>query len=140
MARPTSFRLPEDLLSQLAEQGAADGTSVAALVMSILREGLRTRRFPGIVYRNGPTGRRAGLVGGPDVWEIIRTLNATPGEPESRVRALAEELGIPVQGVRLAVDFFAAFPGEIEERMAADATAASRLREVIDRRERLLSP
>ena len=37
-------------------------------------EALRTEEHPGITFRAGPTGRRAGLVGGPDVWEVIDTL------------------------------------------------------------------
>ncbi len=139
MGRPTSFRLPEDLLQRLGQEAASTGTSVAALVTSILTEGLKTRRFPGIVYRDGPTGRRAGVVGGPDVWEIIRALKSARGGPEPRIGALAEDLGLPIQRIRLAVDFFAAFPQEIEERIAADERAAGQLREVIDQRERLLS-
>jgi hypothetical protein len=27
---------------------------------------------PGIVCRDGPAGRRPGVVGGPDVWEVIQ--------------------------------------------------------------------
>jgi hypothetical protein len=59
MARPTSFRLPEGLLEQLEEAGHASGTSVTALVTTMLEEGLKTRRFPGIAYRDGASGRRA---------------------------------------------------------------------------------
>ena len=71
MARPTSFRLPEELLERLEQEAAASGTSTTSLVASLLSEGITTRRFAGVVYRNGPTGRRAALVGGPDVWERV---------------------------------------------------------------------
>jgi len=37
------------------------------------------------------------------------------------------------------VDFYVAFPEEIDERIAADERAASQLRELIERRERLMS-
>ena len=50
------------------------GASITQLVSSLLDEGLKTRRFPGVVYRSGPVGRRAALVGGPDVWEVVRDL------------------------------------------------------------------
>lgn len=139
MARPTSFRLPEDLLERLDDEAAKSGTSVTALVASLLAEGLKTRRFPGIVYRDGPSGRRAGVVGGPDVWELIRALQSGSGKAERRVRALADQIDQPVARVRQAVDFYAAFPVEIDERIAAEEQAATRLRELIDRRERLLS-
>ena len=139
MRRPTSFRLPEELLGRLDEEAATRGTSVTGLVATILDEGLKTGRFPGIVYRDGPTGRRAGLVGGPDVWEIVRALKQAPGQGEQRVRGLADEVGLPVQRIRLALDFYAAFPEEASARIAADARAAARMRDIIDQRERLLA-
>ena len=60
MARPTSFRLPEDLLEQLDQEADASGTSVTSLVASLLNEGINTRRFPGVIYRDGPTGHLGG--------------------------------------------------------------------------------
>lgn len=139
MAKPTSFRLPAELLDRLDDEAVSSNTSVTALVTSLLAEGLRTRQFPGIVYRDGPTGRRAGLVGGPDVWEVVRALKATPGKHEQRVRVMAEQLGLGVERIRLAVDFYAANPDEVERSIAADEQAAVEMREMISRRERLLS-
>ena len=37
-------------------------------------EGARRDEHPLITFRDGPTGRRAGLVGGPDVWEVVMWL------------------------------------------------------------------
>ena len=139
MPRPTSFRLPEDLLERIDNEAISAGSSATTLVASILDEGLKTRRFPGIVYRDGPTGRRAAVVGGPDVWEIIRALKQTPGKDERRVRTLAEELGLSATQIRLAIDFYGVNPAEVDDRIAADDLAAEQLRERIDRRERLLS-
>ena len=139
MPRPTSFRLPEELLERLDNEAISAGSSATTLVASILDEGLKTRRFPGIVYRDGPTGRRAAVVGGPDVWEIIRALRQTPGKDERRVRTLAEELGLSATQIRLAIDFYGVNPAEVDDRIAADDLAAEQLRERIDRRERLLS-
>ena len=39
---------------------------------------------PLITFRDGPTGRRAGLLGGPDVWEValwVDDLAATEADP-----------------------------------------------------------
>jgi hypothetical protein len=139
MARPMSFRLPEDLVDRLDAEAVAAGTSVTALVASVLDEGLKSRSFPGVVYRDGPTGRRAGLVGGPDVWEVVRAVREAAGKGEQRIRRVADERGLTPELVRLAVDFYAAFPAEIDARVAADAEAARRVRDLIDRRERLMS-
>jgi hypothetical protein len=139
MSRPTSFRLPDELLARLEEEASSKGTSVSSLVSSVLDEGLKTRRFPGIVYRDGPTGRRAGLLGGPDVWEVVRVLKAASGGAEARVRTVSEERGLPVAQVRLAIDFYGEHAEEVDARIAQDKQAAERVRRVVERRERLLS-
>ena len=139
MARPTSFRLPEELLERLDNEAISAGSSATTLVTTILDEGLKTRRFPGIVYRDGPTGRRAAVVGGPDVWEIIRALKETPGKDERRVRNLADELALSTAQIRLAIDFYGVNPAEVDDRIAADDLAAEQLSERINRREHLLS-
>ena len=139
MTRPTSFRLPDDLLARVDAEAIATGTSVTSLVSSLLDEGLKSRRFPGVVYRNGPAGRRAGLARGPDVWEVIRAVRSAPGRGERRLHVVAESSGVALDEVRLAVEFYAAFPDEIDARIAADEQAQLELRQAIDRRERLLS-
>lgn len=139
MSSPTSFRLPPELLVRLDEEAGAAGSTVTALVSSLLDEGLKTRRFPGVVYRPGPAGRRAGLVGGPDVWEIVRAVRQASGEGEERIREVVEERGISAPQVRLAVDFYLAFPAEIDDRIAADDRAAVQVREVVEKRHRLMS-
>lgn len=140
MARPTSFRLPEELLDRLDQEAEAGGTSVTALVASLLDEGMKTRHFPGVIYRDGPTGRRAGLVAGPDIWEVIGTVRSAAGRGEKRLRSAAAATGLTLSQIRLAVDFYAAHPAEIDRRIEADERAAERIRELINRREHLLSP
>lgn len=139
MTRPTSFRLPAELLARLEEEAARTGATVTALVSGLLDEGLKTRRFPGIVYRGGPAGRRAGLVGGPDVWEVVRAVKGSGGDGKQRLRQLSDELGIPLVRLALAIDFYVAFPEEIDEWIAADERAAAEVRELIARRDRLMS-
>lgn len=139
MPRPTSFRLPAELLERLETESHLTGTSVTALVATLLDEGLKIRQFPGVVYRGGPTGRRAGLVGGPDVWEIVRDLGHAPGRGVTRIAHLTEETGLPAARIRLAADFYAAFPHEIDTRIEADEQAAERVRQLVETRDRLLS-
>jgi hypothetical protein len=139
VTRPTSFRLPSELLARLEEEAARTGSTVTALVSGLLDEGLKTRRFPGIVYRDGPAGRRAGLIGGPDVWELVRAVKGSRGDGEQRLGQVSDELGIPLAQLARAIDFYVAFPEEIDERIAADERAASQVRELVERRDRLLS-
>lgn len=138
MARPTSFRLPEDLLARVEAQARVEGRSVSGLVSSMLDEAVKTRGFPGIVYRSGPTGRRAAVAGGPDVWELVRAVKETSGRQEERIRRVAGALGVPTAAVRRAIDFYTAFPDEIDERIAEDDRAAERVRALVERRQQLL--
>lgn len=139
MPRPASFRLPEDLLNRLDEEAAERQTSATALVSMLLDEGLKTRRFPGVVYRDGPTGRRAAVVGGPDIWELIAALKGAAGKGEARLRRVAADRGVALAHVRSALEFYAAYPREIDERMAASERTATRIRRLVERRERVLS-
>lgn len=139
MPRPTSFRLEDELLERLEAESRAASMSTTSLVSSLLDEGLKTREFPGVVYRPGPTGRRAGLVGGPDVWEIIRDLRGWSGRGMERIERLAEELDLSVSMVGLAADFYSAFPEEIDARIEANEQVAEQIRRRIEQRENLLS-
>ncbi len=139
MTRPTSFRLPEELLERIEAESRAVGASITQLVSSMLDEGLKTRRFTGVVYRNGPSGRRAALVGGPDVWEVVRDLGTAPGRGMERVNNLAAETGLAPAAVMLAADFYASFPQEIDELIEANERAAEEVRRQARQRERLLS-
>lgn len=116
------------------------GASMTQLVTSLLDEGLKTRRFPGVVYRDGVLGRRAALVGGPDVWEVVRDLAAVPGQGMDRVEKLVAETGLTTASVLLATDFYASFPDEVDALIEADARAAEEVRRQARRREHLLSP
>ncbi|MCE2529262.1 MAG: CopG family transcriptional regulator [Acidimicrobiia bacterium] len=139
MPRPTSFRLSEELLERIEDESRSVGGSITQLVSSLLDEGLKTRRFPGVVYRSGPLGRRAALVGGPDVWEVVRDLAAAPGRGMDRVETLVAETGLTAASVLLAADFYGSFPEEIDALIEADRHAAEEVRRQTRRRERLLS-
>jgi hypothetical protein len=114
----------------------ADETKMSAAIQRSLNE------HPDIVFRPGPTGRRAGLVGGPDVWEVVRAVKsaraADPGLAEDDLLALvAENTGIPVRLIRAAVRYWASYTEEIDAEIAA-AEAAEEAAEDAWRRERRL--
>jgi hypothetical protein len=125
MPRPKSFRLHEEPSNSSTTRPPPRGQPQPALVATILDEGLETRCFPGIDYRDGPTSRRAAIVGGPEIREIIRALKQMPGKHERRARALSDELGLLPAQIRLAVDFYDANPSEVDDRIAADMFAGS---------------
>ena len=74
---------------------------------------------PGVIFRDGPFGRRALLVGGPDVWEIIRAVrSARQAEPESGEKELLELLGenagVTGRMFRIAIDYRNDYSEEID--------------------------
>ena len=97
---------------------------------------------PGVLFRTGPTGRRAGLAAGPDVWEVVRAVRsargAEPGLAEGELLALvAENTGVPERLIRVATGYWAAYPDEIDAEIAV-ADAAEDNAEQAWRREREL--
>ena len=72
---------------------------------------------PGIVFRDGPAGRRAALAGGPDVWEVIQTLQNTGEKGERAIGATAEWGSLSPAQVRTAVRYYANHRDEVDERI-----------------------
>ncbi len=130
MTSPRSVRFDGEVLRRLdGYVRSHPGTSMSSVTNLFVDEALRAEDHPGITFRPGPTGRRAGLVGGPDVWEVIDTLlvvrEAEPGLAEDMlVAATAEALGLPERKVRTAVRYYTAYREDIDERIAANRSTA----------------
>ena len=125
MSRPISIRFPDDIAQRVSGRVATTNEATSGLVVRLVDEGIRMAEHPGIVFRNGPTGRRAGLAAGPDVWEIICVLRdyAIGGAPQA-VRKTAAALAVTEPQVRTAEGYYAAFPAEIDDRIGLNADAA----------------
>src|SRR2546422_7913681 len=124
MARSTtSVRLPDELREQLAAVAGQEGTTVTELIERYVREGLACAAHPGIVFKPGPSGRRAALAGGPDVWEVAAALRQVSGREARRVAALAEQFGIHERQVVIALNYAAAHRDEVEARIRANDQA-----------------
>src|SRR5690242_18213811 len=77
MATPSSVRFDDQVLARL-NTFVADhpGMSLSSAANRLVDEALRMQEHPLIVFRDGPAGRRARLVAGPDVWEVIGALRS----------------------------------------------------------------
>jgi hypothetical protein len=138
MRRTTSLRLPEDLLERLTVAAGQQDTTLTALVERYTREGLATDAHPGIVFKSGPSGRRAALAGGADVWEIVAALRSTSGPEQHRVATVADQLGIHPRQVSIALGYAAEHPDEIEQRIDANHRALAHVEQMHQARQRLL--
>lgn len=144
MTAPRSVRFDEKVLARLdrfvQENPGASSSSVANMFID---ESLRTYEHPGIVFRPGPTGRRAALDGGPDVWEVITALQALRNEDlnlggEALLEEVARVTGLSREQVGTAVRYYAAYPDEIDDRVAANVEAAERQEQLWLAERRLL--
>jgi hypothetical protein len=125
---PFSARLAASLVERLKAVGTREGISASQVAERYIDEGLRSEEFPGITFRPGPAGRRAGLVGGPDVWEIVRDLRgARDAEADDAVVLVAETTDLSEAQVRLASAYYTAYPDEIDERIAAEEALTEKL-------------
>ena len=109
------------------------------LIERFVREGLAVAAHPGIVFKPGPSGRRAALAGGPDVWEIVAALRHTRGSEARRVARLAEQFGIHERQIVIALNYAADHPAEIEGRVEANEQALADAERVAGERARLLA-
>lgn len=121
MTSPRSVRFSPEVLDRLnAYVKAHPGLSASTLTNRFVDEALRMEEHPGIVFREGPAGRRPVLIGGPDVWEVLRAVRSVrESEPglaaDDVVDLVAETSGLPAAQVRGAIDYWAAYPDEIDE-------------------------
>ncbi len=113
-----SARWGTDVLDRLKQRSEVAGTNKSRLAERYVDEGTRMDDHPGIVFRDGPTGRRAALAGGPDIWELIFTLKSGQARGEEAISATAELLNLTDSQVRTAVRYYGSFPEEIEARIA----------------------
>lgn len=138
MSSPISVRFPDDLAARLRRRSARSGEPTSGLVTRLVDEGMRMEDHPGIAFRDGPAGRRAGVAGGPDVWEVIVALHdfAAAG-PSTAVAKTAKWLGLTEAQVRTAEGYYSAYPAEIDERIAENMAAAAEARRAGAVRDRL---
>jgi hypothetical protein len=139
MATSTSFRISARAKSALTTRATEDGTSATSLLEQLIVEGIAARDFPGVIYRGPVSDRRAALAAGPDVWEVVARLQELRGAEEHRLRVISDETGVPVRLLRLALDFAAAHPDEIETRITRKRAAIETSRRNTAARSRLLA-
>ncbi len=140
MARSTtSIRLADDLRTRLAAFAADEGTTLTELIERFALEGLAMAEHPGIVFKPGPSGRRAALAGGPDVWEIVSGLRHLEGTEAQKVATLAEQFGIHERQVVIALNYAAANRAEVDERVIGNDKALVKAERIAAERQRLLA-
>jgi len=122
---PLSIRLPSDLLGEIQKEARKTDRPASKVIQSVLDEGLRMRRCPGIVFTVGPAGRRATVAGtGIDVWEVVRVFKSCNSAFEALARALPQ-LSRPQ--LEAALYYYRCYPLEIDARLKYEKEATKEL-------------
>ncbi len=114
-AKARGLRLSRELEEEIEREMRLRGATFSEVAAGLLREAVRMRRVPGIVFMEGPAGRRASLAGtGLDVWEVISTYKSVD-ENHERLKKSYEWLS----GSQLsaALDYYEFYPEEIDARI-----------------------
>ncbi|MGH3693076.1 MAG: hypothetical protein ACRDRX_03600 [Pseudonocardiaceae bacterium] len=138
MTNPLSIRFDRDVLDRLRHRVARiPGATPSGLVQQLVDEGLRMSEHPGVVFKDGPGGRRPALKVGPDIWELIKFIREIDDRGESAITAASEVFAIPESAVRVGLAYYTSDPDEIDAWIT-DADAISERAEHAWRRQREL--
>lgn len=116
MSVNVSVRLDDRLAERLRLRARAAGESLSDRLRRYADEGARRDEHPMITFRDGPTGRRAGLIGGADVWEVAMWIDDLGAVENPAAELVAEGLVTRAQ-VDAALAYRAAYPEEIQARI-----------------------
>ncbi len=125
MTTPLSIRITPSLLARLRQRARAmTGASAAGLAQRLIDEGLRMADHPGVIFKDGPSGRRAALAYGPDVWEVIKFLREVDERGPAAIAAAAEVFAVDTSRISTAISYYGDYAEEIDAEIA-DANEAS---------------
>jgi hypothetical protein len=93
MTTPLSIRFDAAVRARL-RRSATTGSNTSALAQRLIDEGLRMADHPGVIFKDGPSDRRAALAFGPDIWEVIKFLREVDERGPAALDAAAEVFAV----------------------------------------------
>jgi len=109
------IRLPEATVREIESAASEAGRDFSSVARDLLVEAVKMKNCPGIIFADGPTGRRARVSGtGIDVWEIAAAFKET-GENYPKLQKVYHWLSEPQ--LRSALSYYALYPEEIDARV-----------------------
>ena len=127
MPQVISLRLPDATAERLRTAARRAGRSLNEWGALSLEEWLRQNEFADIEFRSAAGEREACLKGALPVWQIVQVARSYDLDPERTAR----HFGWPARRVRAALNYYEAFPQEIdqaiEDSQAMTETALKRL-------------
>lgn len=104
--------LDDEIRRFWSERGEGPSTGMRR----VAREWWTLQNLPALEFRDGASGRRARIRGGPDVWEVALLAREHGRDPA----ALREHLGgeVDPDALEQALRYMERFPDEIDDRLA----------------------
>ncbi|GAB4364980.1 MAG: hypothetical protein Kow00128_07140 [Deltaproteobacteria bacterium] len=116
-----SVRITEATAKDIERLRRGRGATFSSLASELIAEAARMRRCPGVVFGDGPAGRRARIEGtGIDVWEVIASYLAL-GKDEKRLAKAYPWLS--ERQILAALGYYQTYPREIEDLIEANREA-----------------
>jgi hypothetical protein len=110
-----TLRLRPGVSERLAAQAQRAGLAPRTLAQRYVDESLRREDHPLVRFADGPSGRRAALVGsGLDIWEVIATVRENGNDPEEAAAYLEVAPGL----VQAAISYYGDYRDEIDAEIA----------------------
>ncbi|MEW6410168.1 MAG: hypothetical protein AB1488_08695 [Nitrospirota bacterium] len=108
-----SIRIDEKTLSEVESLLQGKKETFSSLTSELIAEAIKMRKCPGIVFVDGPAGRRARIEGtGIDVWELISAYQ----ELNNDFNALKESFHwLTDRQLMAAIGYARTYPDEIEK-------------------------
>jgi hypothetical protein len=139
VSSPLSIRFDPKILDRLRRRArAVPGATPSGLAERLIDEGLRMAEHPGIVFKDGPSGRRAALAIGPDVWEVVKASKEMDERGQAAVVAVADILNLAEAQVRVALRYYGDHQDEIDYEISAADEESARAEEAWLVEQRLL--
>ena len=122
-SRHVSIRMEQDAYERLEAESRRNHEPLSTLAKRLIEEGLRMERHPAIVFKDGPAGRRARLIDGEDVWEVISAFPKWNDSWDVRSDVAIGSSNLTARQIMTALKYYADYPDEIDERIRAEDDA-----------------
>jgi len=94
---------------------------------------------PGIIFKDGPSGRRAALAYGPDIWEVVKFLREVDERGPAALDAAAEVFALDVSRISTAVSYYSDYRDEIDAEVNDADVSSIRAEEAWRVQQQLIS-